>query len=200
MSPSPPQAVDPAHPTCPSRSSEWVDVLCGHSSLCIHGKMKHPSLTIPHPLTPSPLPGGLIGGVGDSKTLPSPGALPRFSVKMEGPRAFRLAGKLPEALAVKLGELGSRGYREEEPRGGGETPTLPRPLGESIESRGLGAPPCIITAQRPGASWEICEQGWDGRPCLGLPPPSAPAPRKQGTQNRKKVQRETSVLASRLQT
>ncbi|KAI4547604.1 hypothetical protein MG293_004159 [Ovis ammon polii] len=122
-------AVDPAHPTCPSRSSEWVDVLCGHSSLCIHGKMKHPSLTIPHPLTPSPLPGGLIGGVGDSKTLPSPGALPRFSVKMEGPRAFRLAGKLPEALAVKLGELGSRGYREEEPRGGGETPTLPRPLG-----------------------------------------------------------------------
>lgn len=56
---------------------------------------------------------------------------------------------------MKLGKLSSRGYREEEPRGGRETPTLPRPLGESIESQGLGAPPCIITAQHPGASWEI---------------------------------------------
>ena len=85
LSPSPPQAVDPAHATCPSRSSEWVDVLCGHSSLCIHGKMKHPSLTVPHPPHPVPSTWGLIGGVGNSETPPSPGALPRFSVKMEGP-------------------------------------------------------------------------------------------------------------------
>ncbi|XDA73428.1 hypothetical protein R6Z07F_003651 [Ovis aries] len=59
---------------------------------------------------------------------------------MEGPRAFRLAGKLPEALAVKLGELGSRGYREEEPRGGGETPTLPRPLALPLWTAQSGKP------------------------------------------------------------
>lgn len=30
-----------------------------------------------------------------------------------------------------------------------------RPLGESVESQGLGTTPCIITAQSPEASQEI---------------------------------------------
>lgn len=90
--------------------------------------MPLPDCPPPPPLVPSAW--GLIGDIRDSETsLPSPGALQRFSVKMEGLEPSGLAGKLPEALAVQLGELGSRGCREEEPRrgGGGEVHTAATP-------------------------------------------------------------------------
>ena len=53
---------------------------------------------------------GLIRGVGDNRTAPPcPGAFACSSVKMEEPRAFQGCLKLPEALAVQLGEPGFRG-------------------------------------------------------------------------------------------